>query len=227
MMHSIYTQAEGKVRGQLLLTSCFHAVDNISYIAAFLCAYSKGSNCSWCSPTLGNGHLSLPGHVHELLWGQTEHTPLGARAVDHVYSMGLRLGRCGGLWEWEETKWCRDGGRAPGLEGTAASSGSSHSLVCLWALTRWGRYLSTDLHLVSDHLLEIQTTPSPTLGSHSHPVGQYQEMGSLMSIRSLRLIARQVSRVKQQLAWSGSLTLVFVDKRTSCKGKHGGGQMQL
>lgn len=219
MMHSIYTQAEGKVRGQLLLTSCFHAVDNNSYIAAFLCAYSEGSNCSWCSPTLGNGHLSLPGHVHELLWGQTEHTPLGARAVDHVYSMGLRLGRCRGLWEWKETRWCRDGGRAPGLEGTAASSGS-FPLACL-------SVGSHELGQIPQHWPSPCQWSPPGDPDHSHPAGQYQEMGSLMSIRLLRLIARQVSRVKQQLAWSGSLTLVFVDKRTSCKGKHGRGQMQL
>lgn len=139
------------------------------------------------------------------------------------------------VWGWEDAGGCeserRQGdvgmeGELQGLREQLPLLAPSHSLVCLWALTSWGRYLSTDLHLVSDHLLEIQTTPSPTLGSHSHPVGQYEEMGSLMSIRSLRLIARQVPRVKQQLAWSSSLTLVFVDKRTFCKGKHGRGQMQ-
>lgn len=43
----------------------------------FFCAYSKGANCSWSSPTLENDHLSPPGHVHvhELFWGQTDHIP--------------------------------------------------------------------------------------------------------------------------------------------------------
>lgn len=64
MMHSIHVQAEGKVRGQLLLTSCFFTVENISLKSAGVCAYSKAPNCSQSSPTLENDHLSLPGHVH-------------------------------------------------------------------------------------------------------------------------------------------------------------------